>query len=190
VVEVKPGLWMMAGVMVGCSGTKTTTITENISIDDFHGFASDAAWSYRDDGVLDEPPEDGELLRARYVGNGILDIRRGTRWADASRTAEVQFFLDDMFSITGWELGEYEGSGDLPLGKSNPVDGQSIEVNGWFCMTNRKVEVETYYGWFPDVIQFECDGSAGPEGLWTFAKDLGLVSYEGPEYSLSLVAPW
>jgi hypothetical protein len=34
---------MMAGVMVGCSGTKTTTITENISIDDFHGFASDAA---------------------------------------------------------------------------------------------------------------------------------------------------
>ena len=29
-----------------------------------------------------------------------------------------------------------------------------------------------------------------PEGNWTFAKDLGLVHYEGSDYTLNLVAPW
>ena len=179
-----------ASLLIGCEGPTSTTITENISINEFHGFSSDSAWTYRDDGIADEPPEDEGLLRARYVGNGILDFRRGSRWADGRRDAEVGFFLDDMFSITDWDLGPYQGSGDLPLGQANPVEGQSIDESGWFCMTNRKVEVETYYGIFSDIIQFECEGSDGPEGLWSFAKGLGLVAYEGPEYSLSLVAPW
>ncbi len=177
-------------VVAGCAEPKSTTILEDISIDSFHGFDSDAAWSYRDDGVLDEPPEDGQLLRARYVGNGVLDLRRGTRWADSSRTAEIGFFLDDVFSIIDWSLGPYEGSGDLPLGKSKLIEGDTVDEGDWSCVTNRKIVVETYYGIFPDVIQFECEGSSGPEGLWTFANGLGLVAYEGPEYSLSLVAPW
>jgi len=185
------GWWLMfIAAWIGCEGPTSTTITEDISINEFHGFSSEASWSYRDDGIMDEAPEDDQLLRARYVGNGILDFRRGTRWADASRAAEVAFFLDDMFSISEWNMGPYEGSGYLPLGQSNPVEGQSIEEGGWFCMTKRKVEVETYYGVFSDVIQFQCDGSTGPEGLWTFAREFGLVAYEGPEYSLSLVAPW
>ena len=184
------GSWAVLVALFGCEDPTTSTVTDNTSINDFHGFSSEASWSYRDDGVMDEAPEDEQLLRARYVGNGILDFRRGTRWADGRRAAEVSFFLDDMFSISEWDMGPYRGSGYRPLGQSNPAEGQSIDEGGWFCMTKRDVEVETYYGVFSDVVQFECDGSSGPEGLWTFARDIGLIAYDGPEYSLSLVAPW
>ena len=112
------------------------------------------------------------------------------RWADASRTAEVVFHLDNNFSILEWTLGPYSGSADLPLGNEVPLDGQSVQVSGWFCRTERRTEVETYYAFFEDVVQFQCEGEGGPEGNWTFAKDVGLVAYDAPDYSLSLVAPW
>ena len=184
--------WMTAAlaVAVGCEGPTSTTITEDISINEFHGFSSDGSWSYRDDGIMDEAPADDQLLRARYIGNGIMDFRRGTRWADASRTAEVGFFLDDLFSLSEWDLGPYEGSGFLPLGQANPIEGESVEEGDWNCTTNRRLEVETYYGTFSDVIQFDCEGNQGPIGQWTFAREFGLIAYDGPEYSLSLVAPW
>ena len=84
--------WLALSVCVGalgCSKETTTMEPENITIDDYHGFAADATWTYRDDGVLDEAPEDSALLRARYTGDGVLDLRRGSRWADATRVAEV-----------------------------------------------------------------------------------------------------
>ena len=184
--------WISAvlAMAVGCEDPGTTTITEDISINEFHGFSSDGSWSYRDDGIMDEAPADDQLLRARYVGNGIMDFRRGTRWADASRTAEVGFFLDDRFSLSEWDLGPYQGSGFLPLGQANPIEGELVEAGSWSCTTNRRLEVETYYGTFSDVIQFDCEGSEGPVGQWTFAREFGLIAYDGPEYSLSLVAPW
>ena len=174
----------------GCGQPESTTVTEKIDIADFHGFASGAAWSYRDDGIMDEAPEDDDLLRTRYVG-GALDFRRGARWADAEQTAEIAFYLtDDEFGITDWDLGPYSGSQKLPLTSTTPAEGQTIKASGWSCETHRKLEVETYYGFFPDVIQFECEGNVGPAGAWTFAKDMGLVSFIGEEYDLSLVAPW
>jgi hypothetical protein len=175
---------------MGCSKPIATAAPEEINIADYHGFSLDAAWTYRDDGVLDEAPEDSSLLRARYTGDGVVDMRRGVRWADAARTAEVVFHLDNNFSILAWTLGPYSGDVDLPLGNEIPLDGQSVQVSGWFCRTERRVEIETYYAFFEDVVQFQCEGEGGPEGNWTFAKELGLVAYEGPEYSLSLVAPW
>lgn len=180
-------MWMGA---VGCAKESTTQETEDITIDDYHGFAADATWTYRDDGVLDESPEESALLRARYTGDGVLDLRRGSRWADATRVAEIVFRLDTEFSIVSWVLGPYSGTGDLPLGSENPFNGQSVRANGWICSTVRRIEVETYYAFFDDVLQFQCAGQGGPEGNWTFARDVGLVAYDGPEYSLSLVAPW
>lgn len=190
VVQVSRLAGLVCVVVVGCEQPTATTVTENIDISDFHGFSSEAAWSYRDDGIVDEAPVDTELLRTRYV-QGSLDFRRGARWADADRAAVVAFYLtDDEFGISGWDVGPYAGSERLPLTSTTPKDGQTIKASGWSCETNRNTEIETYYGFFPDVIQFECEGNAGPEGSWTFAKDLGLVSYIGPEYDLSLVAPW
>ena len=181
---------LLVAALIGCAHPKSGSVTESIDIADFHGFATEAAWSYRDDGIVDEAPEDDELLRTRYV-NGVLDFRRGARWADAERTAEISFFLtDDEFGISSWDLGPYSGSQRLPLTSTTPADGQTIKTSGWSCVTNRTVEVETYYGFFPDVIQFECEGNSGPAGAWTFAKDIGLISYVGDEYELSLVAPW
>jgi len=174
----------------GCSGARSEKVTVDLSIDDFHGFSSSAAWTYRDDGVLDAPPDDDQLLRARYTGNGIMDLRRGSRWADADTAALVAFFLDERFSIIAWDLGPYEGEADLPLGSDVPQPGEEVSVGGWSCMTDQPEEVETYYGIFEDVLSFECKGAGGPEGDWHFARDLGLIGYDGPEYSLSLVAPW
>ena len=183
-------LLLLIAALSACSTQGTTAEPEDISINDYHGFAATASWTYRDDGVLDEAPEDSALLRARYTGEGVVDIRRGSRWADAPFAAEVVFRLDADFSIVAWDLGPYSGTGDLTLGNENPIDGQSVQSGGWFCSTVRRVEVETYYAFFEDVIQFQCSGEGGPEGDWTFAKDIGLVAYDGPEYSLSLVAPW
>ena len=181
---------ILGAALIGCAQPESTAVAENIDIADFHGFASEAAWSYRDDGIVDEAPEDDELLRTRYV-QGSLDFRRGARWADAEQTAVISFYLtDDEFGITDWDLGPSSGSQRLPLTSTTPAEGQTIKASGWSCETNRKVEVETYYGFFPDVIQFDCEGNSGPAGLWTFAKDMGLVSYIGDEYDLSLVAPW
>ncbi len=173
----------------GCAEEPTKMDPEDISIDDYHGFGANATWTYRDDGVLDESPDDAVLLRARYTGDGVVDLRRGSRWADASRVAEIVFRLDTEFSITSWVLGPYSGTGDLPLGSKEPFHGQSVRSRGWLCSTVRRIEVETYYAFFDDVLQFQCSGQGGPEGNWTFAKDIGLVAYDGPEYSLSLVAP-
>ncbi len=183
-------LLLAAGATIGCKDDVRTSAPENISIQDYHGFSSEASWTYRDDGITDLPPDESELLRVRYTGNGELDFRRGTRWADGSRAGLLAFYLDDDFSLTEWDLGPYRGEGDLPLGYEEPLDGQSLESDGWFCRTVRRIEVESYYGYFDDVVQFQCSGGAGPEGNWTFAYGLGLVSYESEAYTLSLVAPW
>ena len=189
-VQVNRCIALLGVALIGCSQPKSTTVTESIDIADFHGFASEAAWSYRDDGIVDEAPDDDDLLRTRYI-QGSLDFRRGARWADSEPTAEISFYLsDDEFGITDWVLGEDSGSQRLPLTSTTPAEGQTIKASGWSCETIRKIEVETYYGFFPDVIQFECEGNTGPAGSWTFAKDIGLVSYIGDEYDLSLVAPW
>ena len=182
--------WVCFSSLLGCAKETTTADPEDITINDYHGFAADASWTFRDDGVGDEAPDDSDLLRARYTGEGVLDLRRGSRWADAERTAEIVFRLDADFSIVAWTLGPYSGTGDLTLGNEPPLDGQSVQSGGWFCSTERRTEIETYYAFFDDVVQFQCQGQGGPEGDWTFAKDVGLVSYEGPEYSLNLVAPW
>ena len=79
---------LLVVALIGCAHPKSTSVTESIDIADFHGFASGAAWSYRDDGIVDEAPEDDDLLRTRYLG-GALDFRRGARWADAEPTAEA-----------------------------------------------------------------------------------------------------
>jgi len=181
---------VLATVVFGCAKQMPTADPEDITINDYHGFAAEASWTFRDDGVEDEAPDESALLRARYTGEGVVDLRRGTRWADADPTAEVVFRLDNDFSIVAWTLGPYSGTGDLTLGNEAPLDGQSVRTGGWLCSTVRRTEVETYYAFFDDVVQFQCEGEGGPEGNWTFAKDVGLVSYEGPAYSLNLVAPW
>ena len=87
-------LLAVLALTVGCSGARSEKVTVDLSIDDYHGFSSSAAWTYRDDGVLDAPPDDEQLLRARYTGNGIMDLRRGSRWAGIS--AAVTTVISDQ----------------------------------------------------------------------------------------------
>ena len=176
--------------VLACSTASSEKVATEIQLDEYHGFSSSGAWTYRDDGIIDAAPNKEDLLRARYTGGGVMDLRRGSRWADADPEAMVSFYLDERFSIVAWDLGPYVGEADLPLGNDLPKAGDEVSTNGWSCMTDRPEEVETYYGVFEDVLSFECKGAGGPEGDWFFAKDLGLIAYDGPDYSLSLVAPW
>jgi hypothetical protein len=187
---MKAVFWMVILGAAACSKSDGQEGGLAVSIDDYHGFSAKAAWTYRDDGEVETAPAEGVLLRARYTGDGVLDFRRGVRWADASPAARVRFFLDQQFSIVDWTLGPISGEAGLPLANEEVHDGDEVSAKGWSCITNRYGEVETYYGIFGDVLSFECEGEGGPEGDWYFAKDVGLVAYDGPEYQLSLVAPW
>ena len=117
-------------------------------------------------------------------------MRRGVRWVDGPTEVFLVFDQGDQFTLKSWEMDGDSGSKDVPFGSHALAQGQAVSEKNWFCSTVRRTEVETYYGVFDDVVQFQCEGSAGPEGNWTFAKDLGLVHYESGDYTLNLVAPW
>lgn len=177
-------------LLLGCGSEGGQESGDVLSITDFHGLVDGASWTYRDDGETEESPSDDVLLRSRYLGSGEIDMRRGVRWVDGPTEVFLVFDQGDQFVLKSWEMDGGSGSRDLPLGSHAVAQGQAVDEKNWFCRTVTRTEVETYYGVFDDVIQFQCEGAAGPEGNWTFAKDLGLVHYEGSDYTLNLVAPW
>ena len=176
---------------VACSAPKSEQVYSEVDIDDYTGLNTDGlSWTYRDDGDMESSPDKDGLLRSRHVGGGKLDLRRGSRWADGDSAGVVRFSQSDRVRIVEWSLNGSSGSGDFPLGTNKPKEGDEATTDDWLCVVERPESVETYYGTYSDVLSFLCEGDDGPAGDWHFAKDVGLVSFEGDEYSLSLVAPW
>ena len=181
----------MACMVAACGAPKSEMVFAEVEIDEYTGLKSEGlSWTYRDDGETEASPDKDSLLRSRHVGGGELDLRRGSRWADGESAGIVRFAQNDRVRIVEWSLNGVEGRGDYPLGVNKPKEGDESTADGWLCVVDRPDSIETYYGSFSDVLSFLCEGEEGPVGDWHFAKDVGLVAFEGDDYSLSLVAPW
>jgi len=177
-------------LVLGCKSNDNQPVAMTQYIADYHGLEDDASWTYRDDDISDASPDDARLLRARYLGKGVMDFRRGSRWADGRTQAMLVFELDAEFKIIEWKFAGEEGEGDLALGTDQPAQGQSVLGDDWFCSTGTEGIGVTYYGIFEDIVQYDCEGDAGPAGTFIFALEVGLVHFSGENYTLNLVAPW
>ena len=177
---------------VGCSPPKSKKVYAEVDINEYTGLQSDGlSWTYRDDGETETSPDKDMLIRSRHVGGGELDFRRGSRWADGDSAGSVRFAQSDRVRIVEWVLNGIAGEGDFPLASNKPKEGdEATGDGGWSCVVDRPESVETYYGSYSEVLSFLCGGDEGPAGDWHFAKDVGLIAYQGDDYSLSLVAPW
>ena len=181
-------IWLL---VLGCAPDKEAgPVSTTTYIADYHGLEEGASWAYRDDGVSDDSPVESEVLRARYLGDGLMDFRRGSRWPDARTEAELDFDLDAEFKLQAWDFAGHSGESDLPLGTDQPVNGQSVSSGGWLCATETDGIGLTYYGVFEDIVQYDCQGDDGPAGTFIFALGVGLVRYESEDYTLDLIAPW
>jgi len=175
----------------GCGSDKDAgTVGSTTFIADYHGLSTDASWAYRDDGNTVDSPVESEIVRARHLGDGVVDFRRGSRWADGRTEAVLDYALDAEFILQAWDIAGLEGEAELPLGSDQPEHGQSVSADGWKCKTATRGVGTTYYGVFEDVVQYDCSGDAGPAGSFIFALDVGLVHFQIGDYTLDLVAPW
>jgi hypothetical protein len=158
----------------------------------YHGLEEGAAWTYRDDGEDEDTglPEEADLLRAHYVGDGEVEFRRGTRWADAATIGFMRWESEDGLTLTGWELPFGEGDGDFPIASAQPVDEPKVSRGRWKCEAEKIRDLWTWYGQFDLALQFTCKGGGGPKGTYSFAQEVGLVQLDMPDYGLDLVAPW
>ena len=143
-------------------------------------------------GTLVLSVQDGAVLEGTGDLNGSGGARVGATIFAMLKDAAgiVRFAQNDRVRIVEWNLNGVEGNGDYPLGVNQPKAGDESTTDGWLCVVDRPEAVETYYGTYSDVLSFLCEGEEGPVGDWHFAKDVGLVAYDGDDYSLSLVAPW
>jgi hypothetical protein len=183
-------LWVLIMATLGCKRANKVDVDTELSIADYLGLADERSWTFRDDGDASAPPDEADLLRGRPAYGVTLDIRRGGRWMDGETEMLLTFFVDTHLSVVTWDVNGSAGEGDLPMGYANPANGQSVSDNDWFCATQTGALLSTYYGVFDDIVQFECSGGAGPAGHYTFARDVGLVHFEGRGTTLDLVAPW
>jgi hypothetical protein len=175
---------------VACNKADPIDVDNQEHVAAFLGLEEDHAWTFRDDDQSGAPPPTDQLLRGRVVDGDTLDIRRGSRWADGDTELMFTLTTDAQLVLDAWQQGDASGESPLPLGIAHPANGQTVAENNWFCSTKTGALLATYYGVFDDIVQYECAGSAGPAGLFTFARDIGLVHFKAEALTLDLVAPW
>ncbi len=179
-------------LLLACDGTGTGSGSSSDAtlIVDYDGLSEDNAWVYRDDADTGIPDED-RLLRTQHTGDGVVEFRRGTRWADAETVGVLSWETRDGLGLASWSVFG-SGSGDYPLSDFDPAGGEVVTQGDWSCTLSRPVEGEaTWYGLFEDVFVFDCAGGGGLEGRYVFARDVGLIRLTLPDGNgLNLVAPW
>lgn len=162
-----------------------------VSIADYAALTEGASWTYRDD-LSTEEVDDARLLRAHHVGLGVIEIRRGARWADASPVAALAFSEEGGLSLVSWEYGPDAGEAELPLSEAQVADGDLATAAGWSCSADLDASVETFYGTFSDTVVFDCSRSnSGLPAVFTFAAEVGLISIRANSgINMELVAPY
>jgi len=175
-------------LLLGCTGQPPPTPGEVNEVADYTGLAEGASWVYRDDG-LDETPVEDELLRARYQGDGLVELRRGYRWADADPAGSIRWDTSDGLELTALQLGSVSWSGALRLADPEPENGDQQVRGGNHCLTDDAQVVETFYADYDDALLLSCTGDALP-GTYAFARGVGLVRLEIDGLTIDLVAPW
>lgn len=170
--------------------------------EDYLRLEEGSAWVYRDDGE-DGVPEEDALLRAQAVAEGVVELRRGTRWADAETVGSLRWDIGEEggLRLRSWSLpgGLLGGGAGWPILPPEVVAGASVTVrgeDGWRCdITDTTAGIQTYYGTFEDVLIADCASGEGLEGLYFFGRGAGLIALEvggraEEPYGLELVAPW
>lgn len=179
--------WLAALGLVACGGGAQGAGGDR-SLDRYLGFDGDGAWTWRDDGLVEEPDE-ATLLHGREGASGI-ELRRGSRWADAEPAGYFGLVVDGGLALDGWALGADSGGARRPMANALLEDGARVVDGDWTCTTTLDAEIETFYAVFDRTLVLECEGGGFPAGTWAFAEDIGLVSVVGQGATLELVAPW
>lgn len=154
---------------------------------DYVAIREDDSRVFRDDGAEDEP-DPTRLLHARVVGDTTFELRRGERWADGQTVGEIVWDLSDGLVLSRFALDELSVQGPLRLLNADSEVGELVPSADYQCVVGIPGELETWYGSFIDTLTLDCSG-AGLGGQWAFARDFGLVRFDGP-LTLDLVAPW
>lgn len=162
-----------------------------VSIAEYAALSEGASWTYRDD-LSTEEVDDERLIRAHHLGEGLIELRRGARWADASPVAALAFSEAGGLSLVAWEFGPDAGEAELPLADAQVADGDLATAAGWSCSADLDASVETFYGTFSDTVVFDCSrSSSGLPGVFTFAREVGLISLVANSgVTMDLVAPY
>ena len=161
----------------------------SLLIVDYDGMVEENTWVYRDDGdtgMVDE----STLLQSKVVSEGVVEFRRGARWADAAPVGDMVWDLSSGLALTSWSLFG-GGSGNYLLSDFDPEAGEVYSDGSWSCAVSIPSEQSTWYGTFQDVITVSCEDGGVLEGRYVFARDVGLVRLELTSgQGLNLVAPW
>ncbi|MCB9741388.1 MAG: hypothetical protein H6741_29695 [Alphaproteobacteria bacterium] len=184
---MRPGL--LALLALGCADGGGAPNEYSTSLVYYYSIEDGDSWTYRDSLDAEEEPEASELIHARYLGDGLVEMRRGARWSDAEYEASLTWDTSDGLSLVAWELGANVGEGSYPLFEPNTESGDVVETTGWSCEILAREPAETFYGVFSDTVGARCVG-VGLSGTYIFGRDMGLVRFEGGGLVLDLVAPW
>ena len=172
----------------GCDGGSTDT-SDVLITSDYSGLVDGASWTWRDDVSTDELPAEEALLRGRYVGEGLIEIRRGERFADAEPWGFLEFDVSAGLALVAWELGDVVGEGRTPLSEERIVDEQLVVAGRAQCVGQTFMTHDTFYATFDAAVRFDCAGGGLP-GVYVFAKTVGPVAIRTNSVTLDLVAPW
>lgn len=147
------------------------------------------SWTWRDDGGA-ESPDAATLLHGQITEANTLELRRGTRWADATMEGFFHWEVGDGLSLMGWEYQGAASSQPALFAEADTKVGETVNANDWSCTLEKPEAVTTYYATYDDTIQFACEGSAGPAGSWSFARSHGLIRLESGGVVMESVAPY
>jgi hypothetical protein len=180
----------MLWFLLACSGSGDGVFGSSSGVSAYSGLWEGGSWTWRteilDDGALQD---ETELLRGKFVGDGVIGLRRGERWADAEDVGELLFTqTDEGLWFDGWSLDGASGQGGKLL-EADPEPNELVVASGGQCVTFVGDTVETFYGVVEFALRAECSGGDGA-GSYAFAQDVGLVQLDRDDLFLDLVAPY
>lgn len=198
--------------LVSCSSDEMKAAQASRSINAYVRFFDEATWTYREDLVEEDTaalPNDHLLIRARVVealvddssedesedrllaqeGVYKIELRQGARWFDARLYGELTWRLEEGLFLDNWSFESTTGNGAYPIASAAPFDEDTVSQGDWSCSLEELESLWTWYATYERVLQVTCSGE-GPQGVFTFAEQAGLISVEMTDQQLYLVAPW
>ncbi len=152
------------------------------------------AWSWR--GLEDDGEDTGGALtldaaiRGRGTGGGAIELRTGDPWVDATPLGELVWDTSAGITLARWSVGDAGGDAPRTFAEGNTTLGDVVASGGQSCTLDIPTEtVETRYGGFDDVVVFDCSGDDALAGVWTFARNHGLVRVDASALAWELIAP-
>jgi hypothetical protein len=177
--------------LLGCAGSDP--LFGSADARSWSGLWDGASWTWREDALGrvegTEAPDTEALTLGKHLGDGRIELRVGSRWADAAEVGELVFSDDDGIALESWDLQGSQGTGPLQISEPELVDGITAFSPDYSCTLDSSELVETWYGDFQLAAVFDCAG-AGLSGTWAFAEGVGLIQARVGEIQLDLVAPY